>query len=76
MNQGLHSQKTPNIKPSRASYGMPFVTLWRKTDRSIEIPHSKKGSELGLHKGCGLRLFDANPLLESNLIYCQLDHLY
>ena len=39
MNQILESQQTPHTSPSRASYGVSFVTILEKTDRVITAPH-------------------------------------
>ena len=39
MNQTPISQNTFNISPSRASYGVSNVWIWRKFDRAIAAPH-------------------------------------
>ena len=38
INQSLPSQKTPHTSASRASYGVSFVSIFKKTDRVIMAP--------------------------------------
>ena len=37
--QTLHSQTTPHISPSRASYGVSFMSSLKKYDRDISRAH-------------------------------------
>ena len=39
MHQRLYSRKTPYISPSRAYYGVSFVSIWVQIDRVIMAPH-------------------------------------
>ena len=39
MNQGLHSQKTRHISPSRASYGVPVVRILKEINHIMSAPH-------------------------------------
>ena len=41
--QGLQSQETPHITPSRASYGVSIVNILEETDRVITVPHYTSG---------------------------------
>ena len=48
----LYSQKTPDISPLRASYGMPFVKIFVKIDCVITAPHCIPWKRCQYH-GCG-----------------------
>ena len=39
INQGLHSQNTPHISPSQASYGVSIVNISGENDRVITAPY-------------------------------------
>ena len=39
LNQRLSWQKTPHTSPSRTSYGVSFVRIWKKVDRDKTSPH-------------------------------------